>query len=66
MESKPAELAWNYLTELRKELVDLQKTRAQIIGFKILAITAIISFAGNASELDPTLLCSTELRSDFL
>jgi hypothetical protein len=34
------EIVWNYLVELRKELMEAQKIRAQIIGFKITFISA--------------------------
>ena len=35
-----AELAWDMITDLRKELVELQKIRAQVIGFKIAFVSA--------------------------
>lgn len=33
-------LAWNYMVELRKEILESQKIRAQVIGFKITFISA--------------------------
>jgi len=41
---KTSEILWNYLVELRKELVQSQKIRTQIIGFKITFVTAAIGF----------------------
>lgn len=38
------EILWGYLTELRKELVESQKIRTQVIGFKITFVTALIGF----------------------
>jgi hypothetical protein len=44
------DLAWNLFVELRKEIVETQKIRAQVIGFKItFTSTAIgIIIAGSA------------------
>jgi len=39
-------LAWNLFIELRKELVESQKIRAQIIGFKITFVSAAIALIG--------------------
>ena len=39
-----SEIIWNYLVELRKELLESQKIRAQIIGFKITFISAVFGF----------------------
>ena len=33
------ELAWSFLIELRKEILEYQKARAQIVGFKITFVT---------------------------
>lgn len=38
------DILWGYLTELRKELVESQKIRTQVIGFKITFVTALIGF----------------------
>jgi hypothetical protein len=37
------ELAWNLFSELRKELVESQRTRTQIIGFKITFVSAAVA-----------------------
>lgn len=39
------DLAWSLFGELRKELVETQKTRIQIIGFKITFVSASLAFA---------------------
>ncbi|MCB2219791.1 MAG: hypothetical protein KQI35_05285 [Bacteroidetes bacterium] len=44
MENHEREILWGYLTELRKELVESQKIRTQVIGFKITFVTALIAF----------------------
>jgi len=36
----PKDLAWNLFVELRKELVEMQKLRAQVTGFKITFVSA--------------------------
>ena len=45
-----ADLAWNLFVELRKEIVETQKIRSQVIGFKITfsstAIGVIIAGSG--------------------
>lgn len=38
------DILWDYLTELRKELLESQKIRTQVIGFKITFVTALIGF----------------------
>lgn len=43
-------LAWNLLVELRKEVMELQKVRTQIVGFKITFVSAAI--AAIAANLD--------------
>lgn len=43
-------LAWNLITELRKELVESQKIRTQIIGFKIAFVSSVIGLV--AAHLD--------------
>ena len=40
MPNQPHELAWKLYAELRKELVETQKTRAQVIGYKITLVGA--------------------------
>jgi hypothetical protein len=41
-ENKQADQLWNLFVELRKELVESQKIRSQIIGFKITFLTSLI------------------------
>lgn len=48
---------WNLLIELRKEIVEAQKLRAQLIGFKITFVSAGIGvIAANIGKLPPLLL----------
>lgn len=48
---------WNLLIELRKETVEAQKLRAQLIGFKITFVsTAIGIIVANIGKLSPLLL----------
>jgi ADP-ribose pyrophosphatase YjhB (NUDIX family) len=54
MISNATELAWTKITELRKELVEHQKIRTQIIGFKITLISALVAFvSANFGKLPP-------------
>jgi hypothetical protein len=50
MSESRRELAWNLFTELRKELVESQKIRTQIIGFKITFVSGAIGLM--ATHLD--------------
>ena len=47
---RAGDVAWNMLVELRKELVESQKIRAQIIGFKITFVSGGIGVA--AAQID--------------
>lgn len=49
-------LAWNLFIELRKELVESQKLRAQIIGFKITFVSAAIGLIGTNLDRIPNML----------
>jgi hypothetical protein len=49
-------LAWNLFTELRKELVESQKLRAQVIGFKITFVSAAIGLIGTNIDKIPNIL----------
>lgn len=53
-----ADKLWELLLELRKELLLAQKTRAQVIGFKITFVTAAVGLIGTKLEgdLDPIVL----------
>jgi hypothetical protein len=44
MEEKKSKLAWDLFTELRKETLESQRMRTQVIGFKITFVSAGIGF----------------------
>lgn len=46
-------IAWNLLVELRKELVESQKIRTQVIGFKITFVSAAIGLIGTNVDKVP-------------
>lgn len=46
-------IAWNLLVELRKEIVEGQKIRAQVIGFKITFVSAAIGLIGTNIDKVP-------------
>jgi len=50
--------AWDLFVELRKELVELQKIRAQVIGFKIMFVSGGIGLVGANIDKVPHLLFS--------
>lgn len=51
------DLAWRLLTELRKEILENQKIRAQVIGFKITFVSAGIGvIVANRATVPPELL----------
>jgi hypothetical protein len=59
-------IAWDYLVELRKELVEAQKIRAQVTGFKITFITASLGFLlANAQTLDRAMFVLPALSAVF-
>lgn len=60
MENHDYKILWGYLTELRKELVESQKIRTQVIGFKITFVTALIGF------ISAKLLMDVEKTSEFM
>ena len=43
-ENNEFNLLWGYLTQLREELLESQKIRTQVIGFKISFVTALTGF----------------------
>jgi ADP-ribose pyrophosphatase YjhB (NUDIX family) len=45
MNTKLGDFAWNYLSELRKELVSLQTIRSQIFGFKITFVSTLLGLS---------------------
>ena len=48
----PPDFAWNLFTELRKELVELQRIRSQIFGFKIAFIGGFFGVLGERIRKD--------------
>ncbi len=51
-----ADVAWDLFCELRKELIESQKLRAQVIGFKITFVSAAIGLIGTNLEKIPNIL----------
>lgn len=48
-----ADIVWNYFVELRKELLEAQRIRAQVIGFKFAFITTSMSLmVANVDKLN--------------
>jgi hypothetical protein len=57
MRTDKIQLAWELFVELRKELVESQKMRAQMIGFKITFVTSAVAIAAaNIEKVPPSLL----------
>ena len=51
------ELSWQLLTELRKEILESQRIRAQVIGFKITLVSGGIGLiVANLDKLPPEIL----------
>ncbi len=65
----PGELAWNLFTELRKELLESQKIRAQVTGFKITFVTTsiavIVTKSDKIPEISPFLLAIAAFSAIF-
>jgi len=65
-----SETVWNLFVELRKELVEAQKIRAQVMGFKVTFVSAVVGLvAANLDKLDSALLAIPALAAicfDFL
>lgn len=60
------DIIWNYLVELRKELVETQKIRSQVIGFKITFVSAAIGIIGtNLDKIPNALLVVPAFASIF-
>jgi hypothetical protein len=61
-----SDIIWNLFIELRKELLEAQKIRAQVIGFKITFISAAIGLlVANLKTLDSALLVLPVFASVF-
>lgn len=61
-----AELAWNLFVELRKELVESQRLRAQVIGFKITFVTATLAVAtANLDKIPSTIFVFPAVAAVF-
>ncbi|MDX2040132.1 MAG: hypothetical protein SF097_02735 [Acidobacteriota bacterium] len=62
-----ADICWNVLVELRKELVESQKIRAQVIGFKItLVSTGIGVIVANLDKVPIVILVVPAFAAIFL
>lgn len=62
------DLAWNLFVELRKEVLEAQKIRAQILGFKFTFITASMGIIGanlKGAGLDSIILVIPALAAIF-
>lgn len=60
------DLAWNLTVELRKELVELQRLRAQLVGFKITFVsTATAVIAANLDKVPIQLLVIPSFAAIF-
>lgn len=61
-----SDMIWNLFVELRKELVEAQKIRAQVLGFKFTFITAGMGIIGaNLNALDKKILIVPALAAIF-
>src|SRR5437879_6140799 len=66
MSDTPSELAWKKYTELRKEIVEAQKIRAQMVGFKITFVSASVGLIGaNLGKVPIILLVIPAVASVF-
>lgn len=60
------DFVWNLFVELRKEVLEAQKIRAQILGFKFTFITAAMGIIGaHLNELDSTIFVIPALAAIF-
>jgi hypothetical protein len=50
------QIAWNLFTELRKETLESQKIRAQVVGFKITFVSAGIGLIASNPDKIPSVL----------
>ena len=61
-----ADRIWDLFVELRKELIESQKIRAQVIGFKITFVTAAVGLIGTKiQDIDPILFVIPAFASIF-
>ena len=59
-------LYWNLYTELRKEIIESQKIRAQVIGFKITFVSASIGLlSSNLDKIPKVSLIAPAIASIF-
>lgn len=66
MTSEKKQLAWNLFAESRKDIIEYQKLRAQILGFKITIVGAGIGIiATNMEKVSSTLLVVPALAAIF-
>lgn len=60
------DIAWSLFTELRKELVETQKTRIQLVGFKITFVSAALAVIGsNLDKVPPAVLALPAFAAVF-
>ncbi len=66
METKLGSFTWNYLTELRKELVSLQTIRSQIFGFKITFVSTLLGLSlANIDKIPAIALIIPAISANF-
>ena len=66
MPATPYDLGWNLFVELRKEIVESQKIRTQIIGLKITLVSGAIGyFLSNLAKIDPIVLAIPAFAAIF-
>ncbi len=56
MECKEFEFAWKMMVELRKEIIETQRTRVQVVGFKITFVSAGIGLIAAYMDSVPSYL----------
>lgn len=60
------QLAWNLFVEVRKEILEYQKTRTQVIGFKITFVTAGVGLiVANTDKVSTRLFLLPALAAIF-
>lgn len=66
MNTKLGDFTWNYLSELRKELVSLQTIRSQIFGFKITFVSTLLGLSlANIDKIPAIALIIPAVSANF-
>lgn len=66
MDTKLGNFTWNYLSELRKELVSLQTIRSQIFGFKITFVSTLLGLSlANIDKIPAISLIIPAISANF-